>query len=118
MDAAHWMPASAIAQSFAVHEAALFRYSRRGMLGARWDDATGSWLYDVARVRKLFLHRDAVVPDAHWGKLGEACLAGTPKTRRVPSRSERHGVHTEAAGEELTGEPARAAGAGGSARRA
>jgi hypothetical protein len=103
MDAAHWMPASAIAQSFVVHEAALFRYSRRGMLGARWDEATASWLYDVARVRKLFLHRDAVVPElpnGQWGRLGEARLAGTPKTRRSDARSERQGMHTEEAGEE------------------
>jgi hypothetical protein len=89
---ARWLPADAITQSYAVHAAALFRYSQRGMLGARWDEPTKSWLYDVMRVRELFVHRDARVapPSAPTlGTLGEARLAGAGTTRRVDARESR-----------------------------
>jgi len=89
---ARWLPADAITQSYAVHAAALFRYSQRGMLGARWDEPTQSWLYDVMRVRELFVHRDArVAPPAEQtlGTLGETRLAGGGITRRADVRESR-----------------------------
>jgi hypothetical protein len=89
---ARWLPADAITQSYAVHAAALFRYSQRGMLGARWDEPTKSWLYDVMRVRELFVHRDArMAPPAEQtlGTLGEARLAGAGVTRRADAREAR-----------------------------
>jgi hypothetical protein len=92
---ARWLPAAAITQSYAVHEAALFRYSQRGMLGARWDDATQSWLYDVMRVRELFVHREArMAPPSEQtlGTLGEARLAGAGITRRTDARQARQAL--------------------------
>jgi len=92
---ARWLPAPAITESYAVHAAALFRYSQRGMLGARWDDATQSWLYDVMRVRELFVHRDArLAPPAEQtlGTLGEARLAGAGITRRADARESRQAL--------------------------
>ncbi len=92
---ARWLPAAVISESYAVHAAALFRYSQRGMLGARWDEATNSWLYDVMRVRELFVHRDArVAPPAErtLGTLGETRLAGAGLTRRADARESRQGL--------------------------
>lgn len=91
---ARWLPADAITQSYAVHEAALFRYSQRGMLGARWDEATSSWLYDVKRVRELFLHRDAPMapPADSLGTLGDARLAGAGIARRPDVRESRQAL--------------------------
>lgn len=89
MPATRWLPASVIGQSFAVHEGALFRYSQRGMLGARWDEAARTWLYDVQRVRQLFVHRDARLPgppEGDFGKLGEARLVGAVSARRPDAR--------------------------------
>lgn len=108
MDAVRWLPASDIAQSYAVHAAALFRYSQRGMLAARWDAATESWLYDVFRVRELFLHRATAVPAApagHLGTLGEARLGGLPRGRRADAREQRQGLHTRPFGEAAPGGP-------------
>jgi hypothetical protein len=92
---ARWLPADAITQSYAVHAAALFRYSQRGMLGARWDEPTKCWLFDVMRVRELFVHREArVAPPAEQtlGTLGEARLAGAGITRRPNARESRQGL--------------------------
>jgi hypothetical protein len=92
---ARWLPADAITQSYAVHAAALFRYSQRGMLGARWDEPTKSWLFDVMRVRELFVHRESrVAPPAEQtlGTLGEARLAGAGITRRPNARESRQGL--------------------------
>jgi hypothetical protein len=92
---ARWLPADAITESYAVHAAALFRYSQRGMLGARWDEPTKSWLYDVMRVRELFVHRDArVAPPAEpmLGILGETRLAGAGLTRRADARESRQAL--------------------------
>lgn len=92
---ARWLPADAITHSYAVHAAALFRYSQRGMLGARWDEATKSWLFDVMRVRELFVHRDArVAPPAEQtlGTLGEARLAACGITRRPDARESRQAL--------------------------
>jgi hypothetical protein len=92
---ARWLPAAAITQSYAVHEAALFRYSQRGMLGARWDEVTKAWLYDVMRVRELFVHRDARMPAAPehaLGTLGETRLAGAGLTRRPDARESRQAL--------------------------
>lgn len=92
MLAARWLPASTISQSYAVHEAALFRYSQRGMLAARWDGDRATWLYDITRVRELFLHREAAlpVPPAHdLGRIGETHLAGGTSTRRPAARGSR-----------------------------
>lgn len=89
---ARWLPATTISQSYAVHEAALFRYSQRGMLGARWDAASAAWLYDMLRVRELFVHRDARVPlppEGQLGTLGETRLAGAGLTRRSDARGSR-----------------------------
>ena len=98
---ARWLPADAITHSYAVHAAALVRYSQRGMLGARWDEATKSWLYDVMRVRELFVHRDArVAPPAEQklGTLGETRLAGAGITRRPDARESRQGLSVHEAG--------------------
>lgn len=98
MDAARWLPATVISQNYAVREAALFRYSQRGMLGARWDAGRGDWLYDVFRVRELFVHRDTALPAApasHLGILGEARLAGQGPVRRVDVRAQRQPLHTQ-----------------------
>jgi hypothetical protein len=92
---ARWLPAAAITQSYAVHEGALFRYSQRGMLGARWDAPTQSWLYDVMRVRELFVHRDARVPlppEQTLGTLGETRLASAGTTRRLDARESRQAL--------------------------
>jgi hypothetical protein len=92
---ARWLPAATITESYAVHAAALFRYSQRGMLGARWDEATNSWLFDVMRVRELFVHRDArVAPPAEQrlGILGETRLAGAGLTRRADARESRQAL--------------------------
>jgi len=91
---ARWLSADAITQSYAVHEAALFRYSQRGMLGARWDEATSSWLYDVKRVRELFLHRDAPMapPADSLGTLGDTRLAGAGIARRPDARESRQAL--------------------------
>lgn len=103
---ARWLPAAAITENYAVHEGALFRYSQRGMLGARWDEATSSWLYDVMRVRELFLHREAALPPAadSFGTLGEARLAGAGITRRPDARTSRQPlrVHEASALEHAT----------------
>jgi hypothetical protein len=75
-----------------VHEGALFRYSQRGMLGARWDEVAKTWLYDVQRVRQLFVHRDARLPappDGDLGRLGETRLAGAASGRRPDARAAR-----------------------------
>jgi hypothetical protein len=106
-----WLPADAITQSYAVHAAALFRYSQRGMLGARWDELTKSWLFDVMRVRELFVHRDArVAPPAGQtlGTLGEARLAGTGITRRPDARElrQRLSVRDASAGDLANGSDA------------
>lgn len=101
---ARWLPADAITQSYAVHAAALFRYSQRGMLGARWDEPTKSWLFDVMRVRELFVHRDArVAPPAEptLGTLGEARLAGAGITRRADARESRQGLCVREASADL-----------------
>lgn len=108
---ARWLPASVISQSFAVHEAALFRYSQRGMLAARWDGRSATWLYDVLRVRDLFLHRDTplpAVPQHDLGTLGEARLVA-PLSRRRAAARERSPLEVR------DGEPA-AAQLGGGAR--
>lgn len=102
MDAVRWLPASEIIQSYAVHATALFRYSQRGMLAARWDAATERWLYDVFRVRELFLHRSTTLPalpTGQLGTLGEVRLGGLPRARRPDAREQRRGLHTQAAGE-------------------
>lgn len=100
---ARWLPAAAITESYAVHEAALFRYSQRGMLAARWDDATKAWLYDVMRVRDLFVHRDARVAPAGptLGTLGETRLAGAGLARRPDARESRQGLSVRDAGGSL-----------------
>ena len=46
------MPAHIVAQRFGVCESALFRYSQRGMLAARWDDTSARWLYWPVRASK------------------------------------------------------------------
>jgi hypothetical protein len=97
---ARWLPAAAITESYAVHEAALFRYSQRGMLAARWDDAAKSWLYDVMRVRELFVHRDARVTQPTGptlGTLGETRLAGAGIARRADAREGRQGLSVRGA---------------------
>ena len=96
---ARWLPADAITQSYAVHEAALFRYSQRGMLGARWDEVTSSWLYDVKRVRELFLHRDAPMapPADSLGTLGDTRLAGAGIARRPDARESRQALRVREA---------------------
>lgn len=97
---ARWLPAAAITESYAVHEAALFRYSQRGMLGARWDAAAKSWLYDVMRVRELFVHRDTRVMQPSGptlGTLGETRLAGTGIARRADVRESRQGLSVRGA---------------------
>lgn len=98
---ARWLPAADIAQSYAVHAAALFRYSQRGMLAARWDEATQGWLYDVMRVRELFVHRDArMAPAEHsLGTLGETRLAGAGITRRPDVRESRQALCVRDAGD-------------------
>lgn len=101
MDAVRWVPASDIIQSYAVHATALFRYSQRGMLGARWDAVSASWLYDVFRVRELFLHRGTTLPElpvGHLGTLGEARLGGPARVRRPDAREQRQGLYTQALG--------------------
>ncbi|HTV17768.1 MAG TPA: hypothetical protein VMG12_03830 [Polyangiaceae bacterium] len=97
---ARWLPAATITESYAVHEAALFRYSQRGMLGARWDDVTQSWLYDVMRVRELFVHRDTRVAPAGptLGTLGETRLAGAGMARRADARESRQALSVRGAG--------------------
>ena len=89
-----WLPASVIAGKYAVREDALLRYSRRGMLAARWDATLGDWLFDIGRVVELFLHREqtvAVPPGGSYGRLGEAALAGGPRRNRA-SREPSPGV--------------------------
>lgn len=86
---ARWQPAAAIAEQFAVHEAALFRYSQRGMLAARWDETLAIWTYDVTRIAELFLHRDQAppqVPSGSFGVLGKIQLGGGSR-RKPPVRS-------------------------------
>ena len=87
MESARWLPAHIVAQHFGVCEAALFRYSQRGMLAARWDEASESWLYDAFRVRSLFVMRATWEPEAasSFGTLGEARLAGALPRRRAPA---------------------------------
>ena len=87
MESARWLPAHIVAQRFGVCESALFRYSQRGMLAARWDEASASWLYDVLRARTLFVMRGSWEPAAapSFGVLGEAHLAGAPPRRRPPA---------------------------------
>jgi hypothetical protein len=106
MDAVRWLPASDIAQSYAVQATALFRYSQRGMLAARWDAVSESWLYDVFRVRELFPHRATALPAApagHLGTLGEARLGGLSRGRRADAREQRQGLHTQPVGETTSG---------------
>ena len=87
MESARWLPAHIVAQRFGVCEAALFRYSQRGMLGARWDEASASWLYDAFRARTLFVLRGSWEPAAapSFGVLGETRLAGASPRRRPPA---------------------------------
>ena len=87
METARWLPAHIVAQRFGVCEAALFRYCQRGMLAARWDDASASWLYDAFRARSLFVMRESYEPAAtsSFGLLGEARLAGALPRRRAPA---------------------------------
>jgi hypothetical protein len=82
-----WMPAHLVAERYAVSEATLLRYGKRGMIGACWDESSSSWCYDALRVRELFLLRvDAAqaVPSESFGILGEARLAGGQTSRRPP----------------------------------
>ncbi len=82
---ARWLRADVIASHYAVRAEALLRYSRRGMLAARWEAGEGVWLFDVGRVAELFLHRDqAVSPSLRqsWGRLGSALLGGARSPRR------------------------------------
>jgi hypothetical protein len=87
MESARWLPAHIVAQRFGVCEAALFRYSQRGMLAARWDETSASWLYDAFRARTLFVMRGTWEPAAapSFGVLGEARLAGASPRRRPPA---------------------------------
>jgi len=120
MDAARWLPASDIIQSYAVHATALFRYSQRGMLGARWDDATECWLYDVFKVRELFLHRAAAMPappPGHLGALGEVRLGGQARGRRVDAREQRQSLQIQAIGDAPSQVPSGENGAGSATRK-
>lgn len=90
METARWLPAHIVAQRYDVCEAALFRYSQRGMLAARWDEASARWLYDAFRLRNLFVLRGASQParSDSFGVLGEARLAGAMPKRRAPASTE------------------------------
>jgi hypothetical protein len=89
MESARWLPAHIVAQRFGVCASALFRYSQRGMLAARWDEASASWLYDAFRVRTLFVMRASweTASAQSFGVLGEARLAGAAPRRRPPACS-------------------------------
>jgi hypothetical protein len=81
------MPASLVAEQYAVSEATLLRYSKRGMIGARWDESRAGWSYDALRVRDLFLLRTEAaraVPGESFGVLGETCLTGGQTSRKAP----------------------------------
>jgi hypothetical protein len=88
MESARWLPAHIVARRYGVCEAALFRYSQRGMLAARWDEASASWHYDAFRASSLFPMRESWDPSASttsFGVLGEARLAGALPRRRPPA---------------------------------
>jgi hypothetical protein len=96
MESARWLPAHIVAQRFGVCEAALFRYSQRGMLAARWHEASASWHYDAFRASSLFVMRESWEPAASssFGVLGEARLAGALPRRRPAAAAT--GVEVEA----------------------
>ncbi|MGC4067280.1 MAG: hypothetical protein QM784_22085 [Polyangiaceae bacterium] len=83
-----WMPAHLVAEHYAVSEATLLRYGQRGMIGARWDEASESWSYDARRIRDLFLLRaeasKAASAGESFGILGESRLAGGQSLRKPP----------------------------------
>jgi hypothetical protein len=97
MESARWLPAHIVAQRFGVCEAALFRYSQRGMLAARWDEPSASWHYDAFRASSLFPMRESWDPAAatSFGVLGEARLVGALPRRRPPAASADTAAPTE-----------------------
>jgi hypothetical protein len=87
MNLDRWIPAHVAAQRYAVSEAILFRYCQRGMIGARWDEPSRSWSYDVCRLRELFLVRGEAAKarsDESFGILGQTRLAAFRGQRRPP----------------------------------
>lgn len=92
---ASWLPGETLTRRFAVDEPMLLRYAKRGILGARWDETEGLWLFEVERISQLFLPRgvDCSTPAPHLGFLGTACLAGRKK-RKLPVVPERRTAAT------------------------
>lgn len=89
-----WCSGEEISRSYAIDEAVLFRFARRGMLGAQWDVERNVWVYDLQRVAALFLPRGSRVPHnlTQFGVLGVATLVSV-KSRQAsvdePRRKER-----------------------------
>jgi hypothetical protein len=63
------------------------------MLGARWDEKTCQWLFDLDRVRQLFVHKAEWVsnPVANsFGTLGQVSFPQQQVSRRAaPAKHER-----------------------------
>lgn len=76
-----WQTEASLLRELAIREGELFRYARRGMIGAQMID--GQWHYDVERARDLWLPRRPKLnsspqepPTGSFGVLGDIRLGG------------------------------------------
>jgi hypothetical protein len=85
-----WGSGEEISRSYAIDEAALFRFARRGMLGAQWEPERNVWVYDLQRVAELFLPRGTRVARdlTQFGVLGSTTLVSV-KSRQPPVQKPR-----------------------------